>query len=238
MLSYFWAYVAGVLTLINPCVLPLLPIIIASAMQSSIQGPIALAGGLIVSFTAVGVGASAFGHLIGIDGQVFHRAAAVLMVLFGTILLIPKSQNLLAALSAPLVDRASSRVARIRGTGLAEQFLVGALLGAVWSPCIGPTLGGAVSLAASGENLTHAALTMIVFGIGVATVLLSLAYGSRRVVTARRERLSGLMPWAKPIMGVSLLLVGVAIFFHLDRAIESWLLDLMPLWLLKLSVSV
>ena len=101
VLTYIWAYVAGLLTLINPCVLPLLPITIAAALQSSNRGPLALTGGLIVSFTIIGVGVSAFGHLIGIDAQLINRTAAGLMVVFGVILLIPQSQNFLAMVSAP-----------------------------------------------------------------------------------------------------------------------------------------
>lgn len=238
MLTYLGAYLAGLLTLINPCVLPLLPITIAAALQSSSRGPIALAGGLIVSFTIVGVGVSAFGHLVGINGELINRTAAVMMIVFGIILLIPQSQIALARLSAPLADGANSRIDRVQSAGLTGQFLIGALLGAVWSPCIGPTLGGAISLAASGKNLGHATITMIIFGLGVATVLLALAYGSRGMINSRRERLMSLMPWAKPILGSILLLVGLAIFFHFDRKIESWLLDIMPIWLQDLSVRI
>jgi len=79
----FWAYVAGLLTLINPCVLPILPIIIASALQSSRLGPLALAAGLVVSFTTFGVGVAAFGHLIGLNEFTLNRIASVLMILFG-----------------------------------------------------------------------------------------------------------------------------------------------------------
>ena len=79
---------------------------------------------------------------------------------------------------------------------------------------------------------------MLAFGVGVSTVLMGLAYGSREVLNARRERLAGWMRWAKPVMGAALLVVGTAIFFHVDRMIESRLLDLMPDWLLALSVSV
>ena len=238
MLTYFWAYVAGLLTLINPCVLPLLPIIIATALQASRRGPLALAGGLVLSFTVIGVGVTAFGHLIGLDNYTINRVAAVLMIVLGVVLLVPHSHALLASATAPLADRANVGIERIQHAGLAGQFGIGALLGAVWSPCIGPTLGGAIGLAAAGENLGQAAFTMVMFGIGVSTILLALAYGSRAVVNGRRDGLMRLMPWAKPIMGGVLLLVGASIMFHIDRAIESWLLDIMPVWLQDLSVSI
>ena len=237
-MTYVWAYVAGTLTLINPCVLPLLPIIIAAAFQGSRLGPLMLALGLTLSFAVIGVGVTAFGHLAGIDQMSINRAAAVAMVLFGVILLVPRAQDLLARVASPLASRANVGIERIQGAGAAGQLAVGVLLGAVWSPCVGPTLGGAIGLAASGENLGQAGVTMLAFGIGVSTVLMALAYGSREILNARRERLMSWMPWAKPVMGATLLVVGVSIFFHLDRMIESRLLDLMPGWLIDFSVAV
>ena len=67
-MTYLWAYAAGLLTLVNPCVLPLLPIVIAAAFQSSRFGPLMLAAGLTLSFAVIGVGVTAFGDLAGIDG--------------------------------------------------------------------------------------------------------------------------------------------------------------------------
>jgi len=236
--TYVWAYLAGALTLINPCVLPLLPIVIAAAFQNSRFGPLMLAAGLTLSFAVVGVGVTAFGHLVDIDALFINRAAAVVMILFGLILLIPRAQAALATLTAPLARGADSHIDRVQTAGAWGQFGVGVLLGAVWSPCVGPTLGGAIGLAASGENLGQAALTMLFFGVGVSTVLMGLAYGSREMLIARRERLMRWMPWAKPVMGATLLVVGVGILFHFDRVIEGWVLDRMPAWLQDLSVAV
>ena len=237
-MTYFWAYLAGALTLINPCVLPPLPIVVATAFQSSRFGPLMLAAGLTLSFAVVGVSVTAFGHLVGVDELLINRVAAVVMILFGAVLLIPRAQAALATLTAPLARGANTQIDRVQDAGAWGQFGVGVLLGAVWSPCIGPTLGGAIGLAASGENLGHAALTMLTFGVGVSTVLLALAYGSREILNARRERLMRWMPWAKPVMGVTLVVVGAGILFHFDRLVEGWVLDRMPAWLQDLSVSV
>ena len=237
-MTYFWAYLAGMLTLINPCVLPLLPIVLAAALQSSRLGPLTLAAGLTLSFVAAGVGVTAFGHGLGVDEEAVNRIAAAVMIVFGLVLLVPRAQAFLATFSFPLASSANSWLERAHGTGVAGQFVVGLLLGAVWSPCIGPTLGGAIGLAASRDGLVEAGFTMLMFGIGVSTVLMALAYGSREVLSARKAQLAAWMPWAKPIMGGTLLVVGVAIYFHLDRMIQSWLLDVMPTWLQDLSVAL
>lgn len=235
-MTFFWAFVAGLLTLINPCVLPLLPLVIASALQQSRYGPLALAFGLVISFTAVGVLVSAFGHLIGLTPERLNQIAAFLMLFFGAVLLIPAASGLFSRLVTPLAGSANSQIDSVKATGVSGQFAVGLLLGAVWSPCIGPTLGGAIGLAASGEGLLQAAVTMVFFGLGVSVVLLALAYGSREVVTGRRNTMMKALPWARPLMGVVLILVGLALLFRVNHMIDIWLLDRMPVWLQDLSV--
>lgn len=237
-MTFFWAWLAGVLTLINPCVLPLLPVIIAGSFQGDRHGPIYMAAGLTLSFTAVGVLVTAFGHLIGLDEQMINRIAAVLMIIFGVILLVPRAQEMLASATAPLASGANQKMTGAQTKGGMGQFYIGMLLGAVWSPCVGPTLGGAIGLAASGDGLLYAAITMLCFGLGVSTILLALSYGSRELLARRKDRLMRIMPWAKTIMGVAMIAVGLMLYFHLNRAIDSWLLDIMPTWLQDLSVSV
>jgi cytochrome c biogenesis protein CcdA len=237
-MTLFWAWLAGVLTLINPCVLPLLPVIIAGALQGHRHGPLYMAAGLTVAFTVVGVLITAFGHLIGLNSSTINTVAAVLMVMFGIVLLIPRAQETLATAAGPLASGANERMNQVNSQGAMGQFTIGLLLGAVWSPCVGPTLGGAIGLAASGENLLQATMTMLAFGLGVSTILILLSYGSRELLTKRRERLMKIMPWAKPIMGVALLFVGVALLMRWNHAIDAWLLNVMPAWLQDLSVSV
>ncbi len=235
-MTYFWAFLAGVLTLINPCVLPLLPVIIAGALQSHRLGPVMMALGLTVSFAVVGVLVTAFGHLIGLDEQLINRIAAIVMIIFGIILLLPRAQEKLSNAVAPLASGANAKIDSTETGGLGSQFLIGVLLGAVWSPCVGPTLGGAIGLAASGDGLLQATFTMLFFGLGVSVVLLSLSYGTRELLTKRKDRLMKWMPWAKPIMGVVMIIVGVALLMRWNHAIDQWLLNIMPVWLQDLSV--
>lgn len=229
-------YVAGLLTLINPCVLPVLPIVLATALQAGRAGPIALAAGMSVSFVIVGMTIAVFGRALGIDDQVMTQAGAVLMIVFGVVLLVPRFSESFATATAGFSQRADSGMDQIDRTGLKGQFLGGLLLGAVWVPCVGPTLGGAIALASSGENLSWAAATMFSFALGISTIIVALGYGAQSAIRKRRDWMRGMSGRAKPIMGAAFLLVGLALLFNLHKIAEIWLLDRLPFWLQDLSV--
>ena len=232
------AFLAGLLTLINPCVLPVLPIVLGSAMQAHRLGPVALAAGMVVSFVTLGIGISAAGHSLGLSADSVSRAGAVVMMGFGVVLLIPRASAGFAMATAGLATRADASIDRLDRSGLRGQALTGALLGAVWSPCVGPTLGGAIALASQGTNLAQAAAVMTAFAAGVAAIILTLAYTARATFLRHRARLHRLADSGKPLMGGLLLLVGAALFFHLNQIIETWLLSVLPIWLQDLSVAI
>jgi cytochrome c biogenesis protein CcdA len=157
------------------------------------------------------------------------------MLLMGSIILCSPLKNRLAAAGSrwtgpldALLDRASPR-------GLGGQFATGALLGAIWSPCSGPTLGSAVALAAQGDSLPRAAVIMLFFGIGATLPMLALAYGSRQAIAARRDWLVRMGRIAMPAMGVLLIVISLVVLSGLDKQAEAALLDVMPDWLVQLT---
>ena len=177
--TWLLSYGAGALSTLNPCVLPLLPIILFGVSQQNAWGPLALAAGLSISFAAFGTFIALIGFGIGIDPAALRIGAAVLLVGLGIVLLVPAVQARLALASAPVATGAQSVIDRLRPAGLGGQFILGALLGVVWSPCSGPTLGAAVGLAAQSSTAPQAAVVMSMFGLGAATPILAIAYGSR-----------------------------------------------------------
>jgi cytochrome c-type biogenesis protein len=235
-MEIFLGYLAGILTLINPCVLPVLPIALASALQNDRNGPIWLALGMSVTFVILGVGVSAIGSSFGINEEDISRASAVLMMLFGLILLVPVFNNRFSLATAGLSSNADMTIGSMDQKSVKNQLLGGALLGAVWSPCIGPTLGGAISLASQGNSLIWATMIMTSFAAGISTIIIALAYGAREAIRKRQANMRAIAEKAKPIMGITFLLVGLIIFFKWHQVIEGWLLDRMPYWLQDLSV--
>lgn len=237
-MEYILGYAAGLLTLINPCVLPILPIVLATALQAGRLGPLAVAGGMSVSFVALGLLVSVAGRSLGITEETVSNAGAVLMIGFGLVLLVPRFSESFATATAGLSARADAQIDETDRSGLTGQFIAGMLLGAVWSPCIGPTLGGAISLASQGQSLMHATLIMISFALGVSTIIIGLAYGAQSMIRKRQTWMRNLAASARPVMGAVFIAVGLAILFKLHHVAEIWALEHLPAWLTEFSVSI
>lgn len=237
-MELLFAYGAGMLTLINPCVLPVLPIVLATALQASRWGPVALAAGMSFSFVLLGVAVSAFGRAVGLSADNIAQAGAVLMILFGVVLLVPQASAVFATATAGFAARADSGLDDVDRGSLGGQFVGGMLLGAVWSPCVGPTLGGAVSLASQGQSLGWATGIMVFFALGVSTIILALGYGARSALQKRQALLRRIASAARPLLGAVFIAVGLMLLFKWHYVIESWLLDIMPIWLQDLSVAL
>lgn len=232
------AYAAGALTILSPCVLPLVPIVLGSAAQKHRLGPLALAAGLVVSFTLTGFAVATVGEAAGIDSEVVRFAGAILLLLIGLILIVPAFQRWSERLAAPLARWAGERQARLERFGLWGQAGIGVLLGLVWSPCVGPTLGAATILASQGEDLAEVALVMAAFGLGIATVLLVLAFAARSVIAKWRGKLLNAGSGGKKALGALVMVVALLIVTGTDRMIEGLIITASPDWLTDLTTSI
>src|ERR1700688_3257146 len=112
------AYLAGVLSTLSPCVLPLLPLVLGSAASAHRLGPLALALGLASSFVVVGLFVATLGFSIGVDADVFRVAAAALMILVGAVLIVPLFQSHLAPAAGPMSHWADQKLAGFSASGL------------------------------------------------------------------------------------------------------------------------
>lgn len=231
------AFVAGLLSILSPCVLPLLPIVFGTAASEHRSGPIALAGGVALSFVVIGLFVATIGFSLGLDGSLFRIIAAVIMIGIGVVLMMPTLQMRLASAGGPVSNWADQRMSGVQTRGLSGQFGIGLLLGTVWSPCVGPTLGAASVLAAQGSSLGGVAATMMAFGIGAALPLIGIGMLSRQAMMTWRNRLISGGKNAKMILGGLLLTLGVLIVSGLDKRLEAILVDASPEWLTNLTTS-
>ena len=211
------AFLAGILSVLSPCVLPLLPLVLGAAASEHRLGPAALAAGLALSFVVIGLFVATVGFAIGLDAGIFRTGAAIMLILIGLVLMVPAAQTRLAVAAGPVSNWTESRFGGFSTAGLLGQFGVGLLLGAVWSPCVGPTLGAASLLASQGRDLGIVALTMLLFGLGAALPLLLLGTLSREVLMRWRDRMMGLGKGLKAALGLILVVTGLIIVSGYDK---------------------
>ena len=230
-------YLAGALSTLSPCVLPLLPLVVGGAMSAHRWGAVALAGGLALSFTVIGLFVATIGFAAGLDGDVFRAASAVMLAILGVVLLSGGLQRRFATVTGGLGDAANAALTRWTPAGWAGQALIGAGLGAVWSPCVGPTLGAASLLAAQGRDLGAVAATMFAFGLGAATPLLLVSALSRQAMLRWRGRMLGAGARGKAVLGAGALAVALLILTGLDRQLEAKLVAASPAWLTDLTTQ-
>ena len=157
------------------------------------------------------------------------------MIVIGVILLVPRLQVQLAVAGAPLQNWSDRHFGGSPRSGIAGQVSVGLLLGAVWSPCVGPTLGAASILAAQGRDLGVVGATMLSFGLGAGLPLAALGLLSREAVLRWRTHLAAGSARAKSVFAVLLVTIGVLIVTGLDKRVETLVVDHSPQWLTELT---
>lgn len=228
-------FLAGLLTVLSPCVLPLLPLVLAPAAAASRLGLAALVGGLVLAFVGAGLFVATAGFAIGLDQGVLQSVGAVLLGAVGIVLLSGGLQHRLATAGGGIMNAGNRALAGLAPSGAAGQFVVGLLLGVVWTPCVGPTLGAASLLAAQGRHLSDVAATMAAFGIGAALPLLAVGTVSRQAFGRWRGRMLAAGGAGKRVLGAGALVLAVLILSGAEQRVEAALVAASPPWLTDLT---
>ena len=234
------SFLAGVLSILSPCVLPLLPLVFAAAATAHRWGVAALAAGLVVSFVALGLFVATVGFSIGLDQGVFRVVSAILLALLGAVLVSSALQARFAAATAEFGQAGNRLMAWLAPpgrAGLGGQLVLGLMLGAVWTPCVGPTLGAASLLASQGRDLGTVAAVMIAFGLGTALPLLAIGLISRQALMRWRGRMLRTSATGKALLGSIAIIVAVLILTGIDRKLETTGVAASPAWLTSLTTQ-
>ncbi|MFK8250092.1 cytochrome c biogenesis protein DipZ [Ancylobacter terrae] len=217
MILFVLAFLGGVLTIVSPCILPVLPFVFARAGQPFLRGALPMLVGMAASFALVATLAAVAGNWVVEANQYGRLAALLLLALFGLALLFPA---LAERMSAPLV-RLGGRMSEsgapgggARG-GVGSSLVLGVATGLLWAPCAGPVLGLILTGAAlNGANAQTSAL-LLAYAAGAATSLaLALLVGGR--VFAAMKRSLGVGEWARRGLGALVLVAVGAIALGLD----------------------
>jgi len=229
------ALLAGLLSTLSPCVLPIVPVLLGSAMDAHRRAPIALAAGLAISYATMGTALAGAGTALQLNSELVRRTGAALLGLFALVILSGSLQLRFAAATSGIGNAGDRLLSRLHLSGLYGQFVVGLVLGIIWSPCVGPTLGAAIVLASQGKNLAGSAALMGLFSIGAALPIVLLGYISRSAMMSVRARLMQAGRAGKLALGSAMLVIAVATISGSDRQAEAWLVNHSPAWLTNLT---
>jgi len=233
--SYGFGLLAGMLSTLSPCVLPILPILLGSATAAHPRAPLALAGGLALSYAVIGTLIAWLGAAVGLDTGIFRNVGAVILGALGLVLISTSLQQRFASATSGMGDAGNNFISTLHLNGLSGQFVIGLALGIVWSPCVGPTLGAAIVLASQGAHLPQVALLMGVFGLGAALPVIILAYLSRAAMLKVRGQLMQAGKTGKTILGMVMIAIAAMILTGADKPLEAWLVQISPEWLTSLT---
>ncbi len=235
--TYVLSFIAGLLTSLSPCVLPAIPFVVGSALSQHRWGPLGLGIGMTLSFTIIGVSLASLGSFFGLSSEAIRVGAAALILISGLFLVFSTLQTKFQKWMSPIAQRFDHFANHFLPKGFFGQLILGALLGIIWSPCTGPTLGAAIGLAAQEETRLSATFTMFFFGIGASLPLMMLAFGSHAILK-KKKKLISIGQNSKKILGFLLIITGLAVILGWDRIFESLLVDLLPEWFLSLTTSI
>ena len=222
------ALLAGVLSILSPCVWPLVPIVMASSANKGRFGPLFLALGLSTAFALAGGLLTYLLLNIGLSPDAFRWFGAAMLVLVGLILVVPRLSEWVNLRLSILTSRFD--IGGRDSTSAYGQFGIGMLLGLVWLPCVGPTLGAAIALASLGQDMVLASITMFTFGLGTAGALVATAYVSQKLLDTYRPNVFANVATAKKVLGYLMLALGLMVFTGVDKIMETLAVQYLPDW--------
>lgn len=224
--SFLLAFLAGVVTIATPCVIPILPPLLAGSVGHRLR-PLLIVFGSIVTFTLMGGIFSVIGIATGGVGNAIRLFFTLLIIGFGAVWVDDDINKVYTKYSALVVNRFNITPPKAKDDSLLGAFILGLSLGIVWIPCVGPILGAVLSLVAIEGNIFTGSIMLLSYSIGLGIPMLAIAYGGKRV--------SGKIEWTKrnshtikKLAGWVLILTGLAMLFGLDRWIQTFLLPYFP----------
>lgn len=216
-------FLAGVLTILTPCCLPMIPVLVVGANGHRLR-PVAIVAGSTLTFTALG---TLTGSVGAVTPETIRAPFAVLMLVFGVVLADDDVNDLYTRYASRLAGRATALTGRVDEDRhpLGNAFVVGLLLGVIWLPCVGPILGGVLAYVGSSATVAGGAALLFTYGVGFSIPLLGVAYagqaGGRRLVD------SASTAGFRTATGYAFVLLGLAVLFDVDKlalaSVTQWL---------------
>ncbi len=226
LLLILFAFLAGIVTILSPCILPILPIILATSATelNSKKRPYGIVFGFILSFTFFTLFLSQVVKFLGIPADSMRNFSVIVIGLFGFSLVIPKFQLLMESLFAHLANFMPTSAGK---TGFGGGVLIGLSLGLLWTPCVGPILASVISLAITGTVTSDAFFITIAYSLGTA-IPMYLVITLGRTLFSRIPWLLGNTGKIQKIFGLVMIITALMIYLGIDRNFQTYILTKFP----------
>lgn len=220
-----FAFLAGIVTILSPCILPVLPIVLSSSVDTSGKWrPLGVIIGFITSFTFFTLFLSTIVRLSGIPAESLRFLSIGILIIFGLSLLIPQFQMMVERLFGKLTQLAPKNQNR---QGFWGGIIIGLSLGLLWTPCVGPILASVISLALTGSVTIQAVMITLSFSLGTAIPMFIVMQTGSAVLQK--------VPWLtrntaniQKAFGILMVATAIGIFFNIDRRFQTLILNTFP----------
>ncbi len=222
-----FAFLAGIFTILSPCILPILPAILSAGTIKGKLRPLGIIIGLVLSFTFFTLSLTAIVHATGLSANFLRYVAIVMLILFGLVMIFPKLSDWFAKVTSPLANAGQQIQGTSSGNGFYGGILFGAALGLLWTPCAGPILAAITTLVATQSVNFTIVLITLAYSIGAGLPMFLIAYGGSKIIQSSRF-LSIHAERIRQAFGVLMILTAVAILFHWDMVLQQQITRIFP----------
>jgi cytochrome c biogenesis protein CcdA/thiol-disulfide isomerase/thioredoxin len=219
-----FAFAAGIVTILSPCILPVLPIVLSGSAGEGRRRPIGIITGFIASFTFFTLSLSSIVGALGIPPDALRILAACTVLVFGLVMAVPALKTVFSRFAAGFAARGTPKAG---SRTFAGGFVLGLSLGLVWTPCVGPIMASVISLSLTGAVDSQSLFITLAYSAGTAIPLFFIMLGGRKLLN-RFSTLARNTDRIQRVFGVLMVGTALALFTGADRGFQTWLLDIFP----------
>lgn len=227
LILLLFAFISGLITILAPCIWPILPIVLSSSATGGKKKPLGITLGVILSFGAFTLTVSYIVKIIPFDPNILRLFAVFVIGFLGLTLIVPRLTLIFESLVSRLGLRFGQKHEELKDQGFKSGFVTGLALGLVWSPCAGPILATIATLSATRSVNIEIFFVTLSYVLGVGMPLFFLTMAGNRIFT-RSRFISKYTGRIQQIFGVIMILTAILIYTNYDKVIQVKLLDAFP----------